>query len=270
MIDPTNYKRALVAAFMTQGPDTFDRVPASTTQLSTVGRCLTRNGFEDAAVWEKAFQKVLEHGECSFWSGTPGWRPSLHIPQHCEHASAGGAALSTSIAIGTASADRLVVVATNNNGGDAMTSVVVNGVTLTADQNGATDGVSIFSGLVASGSGPQTVTVTWASGSFQIRGFALWTVTGLSSNLANQKTSFTAASGTISVTAGDLMFAIARGSGSNPSWSTSTQIPAAVNSCYGPSPTGGAADWTMASTNASFSVAPNAAGLQATAVATYR
>jgi hypothetical protein len=183
--------------------------------------------------------------------------------------SASGAVFSTSIDIGTASADRLVVVATATQNAVAVSTVVVHGVTLTADVNSAA-GAAIFSGLVTSGSGPQTVTVTWASGTFNMRGFSLWTVTGLSSNVVKQTGSGTT-SATINVTAGDLMFSSAEfSSAGTASWSISTQVPAATHGMFVANPGGTGADWTIASTNASFSVNPNIGNLNATVAATYR
>ena len=182
---------------------------------------------------------------------------------------AAGAAISTSVDIGTASADRLIIVsAMYGTTGVAVTSITVNGTSLTADENG-TLGVAIYSGLVTTGSGPQNVTVTWASGSFNNRGFALWTATGLNSNLVKQHTNFSTISGTISVTAGDFMVGSFFSSGGTSTWAGSTEAPT-VRTVFSPSPSGQAPEWnTIASTNAAFS-ADHTGSAGNTALATYR
>jgi hypothetical protein len=187
--------------------------------------------------------------------------------------SAAGAVLSTSIDIGPASGDRLVIVGTAEQGGNSVSSITVGSVSLSnvVPITGAGPNVEMWAGLVTLGSGPQTVTVTWAAGSFQSRGFSLWTANGLNSNSAKQTTSGTGGSGsTISVTAGDLMFAIAATTGASSDWSTSTQAPSSLHSILASGLFYDGADWTIAATNASFGQNPHSGITTASIAVTYR
>lgn len=186
---------------------------------------------------------------------SPGDNPSLVI--------------SGSIDIGTAASDRLVIVgATLGNSNVAITGVTVNGVSLSLvdrDLTNVVGGAELWSGLVTSGSGSQTVAVTWGSGvSFLERAITVWTATGLSSDTAKQ-TAVNEAN--ISVDAGDFLFAIGVSTFSNDlSFSTFSQAPTEHSVDTGDFETV-AGDETVVSTNASFSTAAtNAAAL---AVATF-
>jgi hypothetical protein len=208
--------------------------------------------------------------------GTPGFTvpapaagggPPAYTFQNTASTTAAGAALSASIDIGAAQANRLIVVGCTTGSGALTTSVVVNGVTLTADNN-STGGVSIFSGIVASGSGAQTVAVTWASGNFDSRGFTVWRVTGLSSNLVKNIASGAGQTATVNVTAGDLMFGVAAFATGGPApFSSSTETPFATHTA---ATQGSSADWTIVGTNASFTINSTIAGGSGNAVATYR
>lgn len=178
-----------------------------------------------------------------------------------------------SIDIGTASADRLIVVGFAARAGiGGAPSVTVNGVALTVDAyTEASYPAGIASGLVTSGSGPQTVVVNWtAANSGQPRMMSVWVLTGLSSNLVKQSTTWiTSGAGSISVTAGDFVFAASMIQNIAPDYSGSTQAPSAVrnDTTY---PVSGSADWIIAATNASFSVSSSAATNSGNAAATYR
>lgn len=177
--------------------------------------------------------------------------------------------ISGSIDIGTAASDRLVIVgATLGNSNVAITGVTVNGVSLSLvdrDLTNVAGAAELWSGLVTSGSGSQTVAVTWGSGvGFLERVIAVWTATGLSSDTAKQ-TAVNEAN--ISVDAGDFLFAIGVSTFSNDlSFSTFSQAPTEHSVDTGGFETV-AGDETVVSTNASFSTAAtNAAAL---AVATF-
>jgi|SRR6516164_3867808 hypothetical protein len=176
-----------------------------------------------------------------------------------------GDTISTTIDIGTAQADRLIVVVTASQNSKVLTTVVVNGVTLTNDIVG--NGAAISSGLVTAGSGPQTVNATWTGSGFNQRGFSVFRLTGLSSNTVKNTTSTT-----ISVTGGDLMFSGAYGTGaSGGTWASSTQAPAAFRDMFlGASLWLSSADWTIAATNASFTLNVTGPGSAAQVAATYR
>ncbi len=163
----------------------------------------------------------------------------------------GGSVATFSIDIGTASADRLVIVGSTVDNATTITSVVVNGVTLTADITAVNSyRVGIHSGVVAAGDGAQNVVITWASASFQEKSAFVWTAIGLASNVKKQTANGTT-SATINVTVDDFLFGVSRGVGSLPDFATSTEAPdgtrqvASVNR---------SADWAVNATNATFSV----------------
>lgn len=171
-------------------------------------------------------------------------------------ASGSGSTLSGSIDIGTAAADRVVIVAATEQNGQSLTSIVVNGVTLTAAVAGS--GVYISTGLVTSGSGAQTVTVTWGAGSFETRTCAVWIANGLNSNTpkATGTVATNVTPSAISVTAGDLLFGVTMlGNSGTPEYNgNSTENAAGERQVLTGALSGFYGDWTVASTNASFSV----------------
>jgi hypothetical protein len=181
-----------------------------------------------------------------------------------------GANVSGSFNIGTAAANRVIIVAGVTQAAGTPTSVTVNSVSCTIDV-GVTNVVIASCPGVSYGSGAQTVAVNWSAGSFNGRGFSVWVGTNMTSTTVVQKTNTTGAPGnmTISVTANDFMFGVylSSNAGGPATWSTSTQSPAATellnSGCCG------TADWTISSTNASFAAQPNFASMTADAVATY-
>ena len=97
----------------------------------------------------------------------------------------------------------------------------------------------------------------------------MWVISNITTPSKKQVNPFTGGSGTISVSAGDFMFAL-NDQGDN--YSPSTQAPSNACSaqCSIPTINGGpllVADWNIVSTNASFSVA--ASGYSYNAAATY-
>lgn len=164
---------------------------------------------------------------------------------------------STAANIGAAQTNRLVVVllAAQNNPTISMT---VNGVSMTsAATSTQNQQQSIWYGTVPSGSGAATIVVT--GGNFLDEAIIVYYANNLGSNTprGNVVASGTSpCSGTLSVQAGDFVFAGANG-GNTISWASSTQTPSGTQSQTGTSAQFDAysADWTIASTNASFSVA---------------
>lgn len=162
-----------------------------------------------------------------------------------------------SVNIGSAAADRLVIVgAGTQNATATLSSVTANGVALTQDATQTSAGETyIYSGLVTTGSGAQNIVVNWVGGAFLTRFLWVATCNGLSSNLKRQSVAFTSASGagsgTISVVAGDFMFFsqyINAATGA-PNLNASTVAPTHVNFVSASSLE---ADWTISTTNASF------------------
>lgn len=180
--------------------------------------------------------------------------------------SSGNSNATFSIDIGPASADRLLIVASAVGTSTTITSVVVNGVTLTPDITAVNAfRVGINSGLVTAGSGAQNVVITWAAASFFEKSAFVWTATGLASNVVKQTTSGIT-SGNINVTAGDFLFAVSRSVVGFPDFATSTETPDGTRT-VGSLTT--SADWTVDATNAAFSVNAGATSNQMVA-ASYR
>lgn len=177
----------------------------------------------------------------------------------------------TSVNIGTASADRLIVVGVTCQGSGTPT-VTVNGVTLTQIVINATNQAAIFAGLVTSGSGSQNIVVNWTGSAFQGRGVSVWTITGLSSNSAKQSGSTnSSASGTINISAGDFLFAVGISLSSVEVFTGSTETPVREDNLttdatfYFTS-----ADWSTLTTNASWSVTSSPDGGPELAFASWR
>lgn len=176
-----------------------------------------------------------------------------------------------SIDIGTASADRLIVVASAVQN-VASGTVTVAGTTLNMDVQGVNGGSStLYSGLVTSGSGSQTVSIVIGSGFVQ-SSVSVWACTGLNSNTVKQTgsgiggvTSFS-----INVTAGDFMFSAGRSNSATGDFGNSTETPTlAYNMASGVYV---AAEWLpIVSTNAAFAVRPGTSlNFTHGAAATYR
>jgi hypothetical protein len=177
-----------------------------------------------------------------------------------------------SIDIGTASADRLVVVAVGSQSGPP-SGITAAGVSLTQDVVATnSQSVAIYSALVTSGSGAQNVVVSGVS-AFNEVGVAVWVGTGLSSNTVKQ-TGFVQtgsnSAASINVTAGDFVVAITGGSGGNSSFSGSTEA-ATVRNVDTTGPFFTSAEWLpAASTNGSFAASPTTGSTFGTAAASYR
>jgi hypothetical protein len=169
-----------------------------------------------------------------------------------------GGNVSGALNVGTAAANRVIVVASATQANGTMTAVTVNGVSCTVDTTvgNAVGSVGVASCPGASyGSGSQTIAVTWSAGSFNGRGFSAWVCSNMTSTTVQGHNSAGGASSTtVAVTAGDFLFAA--NPASAPSWASSTQSPSNTQSNIGTAAVS-TADWTIASTNASFSVAVN-------------
>lgn len=178
---------------------------------------------------------------------------------------------SFTVDIGTASADRLVIVGAGKQNASVAVSVTVNGTNLVKDaENIGTQG-SIWSGLVSAGSGAVPIVVTWVAGVFDSRGVVVWTATGLSSNTVRTTGISDTHPALISVTNTDFLFAVSLIAGTSGStWSSSTVAPAAAHNANDGSFNMSGADWTIAATNASFSAETSSAGSVVTVAATYR
>jgi hypothetical protein len=179
-----------------------------------------------------------------------------------------------SVDLGPASAGRLVVVAFGVPSNAASTlGVTCNSVTLTkdADQNLTQYRSAIFSGVVPTGSGVQTIHTTNSS-VYLAHFYTIWTLTGLASTLVKHTGGWDGglgSTGTINVSAGDFLFVqTVSNTGGTPDYSGSTQVAAATRSqanVY----VSFSADWTITASNAAFTVQENAPAAT-TVMATYR
>jgi hypothetical protein len=160
--------------------------------------------------------------------------------------------------IGTAAADRLVVIGAICGTGATFGTVTVNGAALTkdAERNPSPGGAAcaaVFSGVVASGSGSQTISIDFGLSSYEVKSIEVWTVTGLISTTKKQGVG--AASGAtfggqvLAVDAGDLVFC-AQYTGAPDDFNPSTQAPDATYDNNADNLIAG--DWTISATNASF------------------
>ena len=159
--------------------------------------------------------------------------------------------MSTSINIGSAAANRTIVVGSPNQI-QAPTGITVNGVSLSVQAN---DGYhqTFWSGVVAAGSGSQTVASTFATAPcFNTDEIYVWSLYGLSSSSVKQ----TAHSNTplsINVTAGDFLAVTQQDN--TATYLLSTQTPTGTDKISYEM-----AWWNIVSTNASFQVVSTRTG----------
>lgn len=157
------------------------------------------------------------------------------------------------INIGTATSTRYIVVGLQANGTAAYTMTAA-GTSLNSDvllAPGGNNTSQIFSGLVTSGSGSQSIVATCDSCTFQARTVFVWVITSLNTNAVKHTASSQSGSSmSINVTAGDFLFTTRN---QNPvTFNGSTEAP--FENLTGSGSTISGADWTIISTNAAFSV----------------
>jgi hypothetical protein len=120
--------------------------------------------------------------------------------------------------------------------------------------------------LVTTGSGVQSVVVTHPSGAgFTNRNVTVWTVTGLSSTTKKQSVNGVTTALSVNADAGDFILAVRYYTSGTPVWTASTEAPAATHNLI----VSATADWTVAATNASFSVSCSGVSLNSFAAATF-
>jgi hypothetical protein len=164
------------------------------------------------------------------------------------------------INIGSASSDHMVIVGVLIQNGSPITSLVVNGISLSLATSTAGGTTSFWYGLVPTGSGTQNVVLNTSGAAYQERDIMVWTANGLLSNTL-QQTGGTPPSPSsafaINVSANDLPFAISFGSTAD-TFTASTQVPAEV---LGPAGSFGGGlfglDWLIRASNNAFSVQAN-------------
>jgi hypothetical protein len=154
-----------------------------------------------------------------------------------------------------ASTSQLIVLALANTFGGTWSAVTVGGTSLTQVLNPG-DGTALFAGVVAL-TGSQTVSAVGSTGQFSNKMLTVWALNNLSSTTVQHTATWTTGNSTISVTAGDLMFASDANNSLNCSWGGSTQAP---NATQAPITLVQTADWTISATNASFTINPSCPG----------
>lgn len=133
----------------------------------------------------------------------------------------------SSIDLGSASADRLVLVGVSSQGG-TISSVVIDGaVTLTQDVLNPTSGATaIYSGLVPSGSGAaHSIVVTYSGAAFMSRGVFVYKATGLISNIVGTTNTGAASGTTINETKGNCIIAQGNFTSGTPNYDLLSSVP---------------------------------------------
>ena len=173
--------------------------------------------------------------------------------------SGGSPSVSVTLDIG-ATPDNFVVVAVHEQNGNMATgsAVHVGGVALAHAVSDNGTSVGIWYGVATGLSGNQAVTFTSTINiGFEVVGFCLWYMpSGI--NLSQTASADNSASCPINVASGDYLFSIAENNNTI-DFSGSTESPAGSHIITGDVNHGTTADWTVASTNASFNVATNTA-----------
>jgi hypothetical protein len=156
----------------------------------------------------------------------------------------------------------IVVPATSQNAG--IVSITIGSTALNPDATNS-NGTYVYSGAVATSSTAVTIATTGFTGDFT---FGIYVISNITTPSVKQAIQFTGSSDTISVSAGDFMFA-ANSQNSNYTSSTQTPTNKCLTSCVIAAANGtyAIADWLIASTNASFNVGVSAYTYNA--VATY-
>lgn len=161
-----------------------------------------------------------------------------------------GTSVTRSVDIGTAAADRYVLVATGRFTNQDSTAVTAAGTSLSLlhSSSSAAGRINWWGGLVTSGDGAQNIVATWPSGSFAVRAIATWTMV-LGGRALKDTADLEAA---ISVDAGDWMFALGLAATGAITFDGFTE--ALTERQAGPLSTlhGASGELTVASTNASF------------------
>lgn len=174
--------------------------------------------------------------------------PSLAVVGVQPDTGSGNATVTLNGDIGTATATRVILIATNRQNTGGFSGVTVNGVSASVIQNSA-DQTSTFWALVgsAAGSGPQNIVAT--GGVFELRNVRAWVMDGLSSTTMVQGSTAAAANSIsgVSLNAGDYWFANAFTLSGSRNWNTSS--PAATVQYDTPDNTGAGvnAQWTIGS-----------------------
>jgi hypothetical protein len=169
----------------------------------------------------------------------------------------GGQVATGSVDLGAEGATRFVVVGvmSQNDTQATQPTVVVAGVTLTQihANAGGTYFVSFYGGLVPTGAGLQTATVTFVNAAFAAKMAPIWVLRDLASTTPIASGSATGSGPTgFAVNAGDYLLMIRLRDANAQTLSGSTQAPDRASDFINASWNGWSADWTIASTTASF------------------
>jgi hypothetical protein len=171
-------------------------------------------------------------------------------------AGSGSTTISLSANIGAAAAGRVILIAATTQSGSGYSGATVNAVAMTAISITTPGPQAQFFYLVGVGPGSGTQSIVATGGQFQNRLLQAWTLNGLGATTPKQ----TAGSGastanivSISVTAGDSLFAVTGTVSGATNFNGSTQTPSDTYD-FGATVNATAADWTVGSTNASFAV----------------
>ena len=183
---------------------------------------------------------------------------SSYVFAGAELANTGPTSHTMNVDLGSASADRLVLVGVSNQNGDNVAPVVTAAgeqLDEISFQLGVGYGIGFYAKLLPTGSGNQDVTVVWDDADFERKLMSVWVLRGLSSNSpqAAPVESMISTGTTLPVAAGDMMFmmeATSNNAGTT-DLSGSTEAPDGwrLIDVHGSS-----ADWIIDATNANLSV----------------
>lgn len=212
----------------------------------------------DAGTYEVRMR--VREGDSGPWSG---WSnvdeyvieapPSRsYIARAIQTSESAPSAVTFSVDISDAASDRKVVIFAVHQNGDAVTSITVNGTSLTEDVvEGTYSRVAAWSGAVTSGSGVVDVVVTWTSGAFVARGIFPVIMYG------DNELKDTASNGAdISVEAGDYLFALLFGASTPLTMDGWEEVPNQQTATLAPY-WFAAGDLDVAGTDAAFSTGPD-------------
>ncbi len=174
---------------------------------------------------------------------------------------ADGTGVSTFLSnIGTATATRVILIGAIQTAGTPLTSVTVNSITATAILTGTTHTEMQFFQITGTSPGSGSQTVTLNGGAFLNQIAQVWYMDNLNSTTVKQTAKVNSNppnTTNINITAGDFLFSIIGNGQTGFSWSSSTDPVANSFTLSSGATSLGNADWTTATTSASWAAVAN-------------
>ena len=171
--------------------------------------------------------------------------------------SANPAITTVTLSVGPTLSPFVVVAVVAQGGTLAGSTLKVGSISLNLDVTDSSNTFAIFSGVATGLSGSQTLTFSAPGGAFDTNGFCLWYMPTPISKTNTGSAGGAVSSFTIPVNNGDFLFAVG-GRGTAFNFNSSTVAPFENTAITGSVSNGLTADWTIAASNASFSVSAGA------------